>query len=232
MTPHVILMMKSDEPLFLEEWERANAAVDLLGMSVSRARPTALNVFLRHFTEGMWGKDALAKVKRMGQKSWLANYRALYATKPSLDWNSSGADLGFIEEMILTRNTAQHGGDLYSTYTFQDGDTGTNSRNRHSAIQTGWAMVSFSARLLVTRERLHQVATPFGAWGTFWTQLAVRESENCGASEEQSRIESFYPRFKCRRVRSLRLNRLQYVIAEFRTSRVVDSGLQVIQDDR
>jgi len=30
----------------------------------------------------------------------------------------------------------------------------------------------------------------------------------------------------------LGLNRLKHVIAEFRTSRVVDSGLQIIQDDR
>ncbi len=150
---------ESDEPLFLEEWEQANAALDLLGMSCLGHVQTALHVFLHHFTEGMWGAKALGAVSQMKQKSWLANFRALYATDPSLDWNNSEADLGFIEEMILTRNTSQHGGELYSTYTYQD------ERHREKFPDSSFGdpnwlghSVVHGTRLLVTGEHLHQAA--------------------------------------------------------------------------
>ena len=159
MMPRVILMIKATSLCSLKNGSCVISALDLLGMSCLAHVQTALNVFLRQFTEGVWGKKALADVSLMNQKSWVANYRALYATDPALDWNNSGADLDFIEEMILTRNASQHGGELYSSFTFQD------ERHREKFPDSSFGDpnwpgrgVVFRARLLVTRDRLHQAA--------------------------------------------------------------------------
>ncbi len=147
----------SSEPLFFAEWEKADTALDLLGMSCLGHIQTALHTFLRDFTEGMWGKEALTAASKMNQKSWFGNYRALYATDQTLDWSLSGANLDFMEDMILTRNASQHGGELYSTGTFQD----ERHRAKYPSSSFGdpkWAGHGpvFRTRLIVTQEHLNQ----------------------------------------------------------------------------
>jgi len=141
------------EPMFLEQWEQADLAVDVLGMTCLGQVQIALNTFLREFTLRSFGQEALDSVGQMKQKSWLGNYRAAYETNPDLDWKNSGANLELLEEVVLTRNDFQHNAELLTQYTFQD-KKHQEKYPDSSFLHPTWRTILRDRRLYVTREKL------------------------------------------------------------------------------
>ena len=145
---------ESDEPLFQAEWEQADLGVDVIGMTCLGQVQIALNTFLKEFTKRAFGQKTLDQIPLMKQKSWLANFRAFYATNPDFEWANSGADLGLLEEVILTRNDFQHNTDLLNPYTFQDDKHKEKYPDSSFRHPTWSAIFPRNARLYVTREKL------------------------------------------------------------------------------
>ena len=138
------------EPAYLEEWERADLAVEVVGMSCLGLVQSALHAYLKKFV----GKDLLGPIKQMKQGSWVENFKAAFGTDPDFDWAGSGVDLSLIEEIVLTRNSFQHGDDLLTVYTFQDDKHAAKYPTSHFGHAT-WRKGYFrNARLTVTREKL------------------------------------------------------------------------------
>lgn len=147
---------EDDEPPFQEEWERADLAIDVIGMSCLGLVENALHLYLTQFVKEVGGKELLNRVCQMKQKGWFAKFRALFATDPDYDWATSGADIDLLEQINLTRNDFQHNGDplLLLPCTYQDkkhAERFPNSAFRHST----WPPSLFrNARLVVTRDKL------------------------------------------------------------------------------
>jgi hypothetical protein len=147
---------EDDEQPFQDDWERADLAVDVIGMSCLGLVKIALHTFLKDFVRRTLGKDDLAQVSKFKKGNWLANFRALFATSPDFDWEQSGADLDFLEEIVLTRNDFEHDADLIAQITYQDDSYAKKfpeSRFRHPSWPKPFLR---NHRLTVTRERLAQ----------------------------------------------------------------------------
>lgn len=97
------------EPPFLEEWQDADMAANLVGQSCLGVLVQSLHEYVHEHTEMLISRygtnDRLTPKKT--NKGWFNDYCALYA-EHGLDWGVSPADLGFLEHIILTRNDSQH----------------------------------------------------------------------------------------------------------------------------
>ena len=103
----------SGEPAYLEEWQDADAALEFLGQACLSHLAASLRLYLDaareeigrfyRLPEGSGSFDA-SEAKRTGvlsaNKTWFAQFE--------IRLEASGADLGLLEEILLTRNVAQH----------------------------------------------------------------------------------------------------------------------------
>jgi len=110
----------ADEPAFLEEWERADAAMTITGSACLDLLQSTFHAFLDEYMDEIGNKQVIPQLKKeMGQKSWFANYRMFFDECLQIDWAASGADLDLLEQVILTRNDFTHNIDLLSLNAFQ-----------------------------------------------------------------------------------------------------------------
>lgn len=109
----------ADEPAFLEEWERADAAMTITGAACLDLLQSTFHAFLDEYMDEIGNKQVIPQLKEMGQKSWFENYRAFFDKYLQIDWAASGADLDLLEQVILTRNDFTHNIDLLSLNAFQ-----------------------------------------------------------------------------------------------------------------
>jgi hypothetical protein len=93
---------------FLSEWQEAEAGYDALGMSALAMLQGAFHSYLQECVKNIGGDKLLERVPQMKQGNWFANYEVLFKQQLGCDWAASGADLQFLEHMILTRNDFQH----------------------------------------------------------------------------------------------------------------------------
>jgi hypothetical protein len=112
----------ADEPAFLAEWKDADLAIDVIGMTCLSMLQTAFRSFLKEYIKQVGGQKLLEGVSRIRKGSWFAKYRAFFKEELGVDWAASGVDLGFLEQMILTRNDFHHNADIFSGYVFQTKD--------------------------------------------------------------------------------------------------------------
>jgi hypothetical protein len=117
---------EDSEPAFLSEWLDADDALALLGQCVASLLSDRLKLYLEYWVRELRrhaGDQQLAAVgigvptdpayKSAFKDGWLTGYRA-YCEKLGVRWSESGADLDLLEQLALTRNTAQHPTDITS----------------------------------------------------------------------------------------------------------------------
>jgi len=109
----------ADEPLFLEEWERADAAMTITGAACLDLLQSTFHEFLDNYMDLIGNKEIIPHLSEMGKKSWFGNYRAFFQEHLQIDWAASGADLDLLEQAILTRNDFTHNIDLFSLAALQ-----------------------------------------------------------------------------------------------------------------
>ena len=107
------------EPAFLAEWEDADVAMDVIGMTCLGMLQTAFQSFLREHVKAIGGDTLFKHVSQMKQGSWFANYRTLFVNELRTDWAGSGVDLDLLEQVILTRNDFQHKVEITSAIVYQ-----------------------------------------------------------------------------------------------------------------
>lgn len=108
-----------DEPAFLEEWEKADAAMTITGAACLDLLQSTFHAFLDEYMNQIGNKHAIPQLKKLGEKSWFGNYEVFFRDHLKINWADSGADLGLLEQVILTRNDFAHNVELCSLNVFQ-----------------------------------------------------------------------------------------------------------------
>jgi hypothetical protein len=101
------------EPAFFGEWEDADTAVKVLGLSCISLLSDTLKLYfqtLQHRVIGFSFRDETAAFKR----GFVAAYLGVLGSILETDWSDCPADLAVIEQVGLARNRGQHGGSLTS----------------------------------------------------------------------------------------------------------------------
>ena len=102
-------------PPFLEEWQEADEAINLLGQA-------CLSLVQSAFKEYLDGCVALTsrKPQRKGKESWFDAYRRFFDEQLGIDWHKSPVPLDSLEEINLARNDAQHAGREFGMTRYRD----------------------------------------------------------------------------------------------------------------
>ena len=109
----------ADEPPFLDEWQRADAAMTITGAACLDLLQSTFHAYLDEYMEQIGNKHVIPQLKTLGQKGWFGNYRAFFEKYLEIQWEASGADLNLLEQVILARNDFTHNTDLLSLNSFQ-----------------------------------------------------------------------------------------------------------------
>jgi hypothetical protein len=109
----------ADEPAFLEDWERADAAITLSGAACLDVLQSTFHEFLEEYMVEIGSKSIIPHLKEMGKTGWFANYREFFEKHLHIDWARSGADLDLLGQVILARNDFTHNVDLFSLAAYQ-----------------------------------------------------------------------------------------------------------------
>jgi hypothetical protein len=108
-----------DEPAFLREFEDADLAAELVGVSAMAFVQSVFHAYLRRIVGELGGQRALDQVSTMRMGSQFQNYREFFL-QCGIDWAGSGVDLDFLEQSVMTRNDFAHNVDLLSAYVYPD----------------------------------------------------------------------------------------------------------------
>jgi hypothetical protein len=102
-------------PPFLEEWQEADEAINLLGQACLSLVQSALKEYLDGCVALTNGKPV-----RKGKESWFDSYRRFFDEQLGIDWSKSQVPLNSIEEINLARNDAQHAGIEFGMTRYRD----------------------------------------------------------------------------------------------------------------
>lgn len=107
------------DPPFLENWQEAEEAIDVLGQMCISLLSSSLQLYLKESINelrGSYGSESLAKVgigkpednKAAFKEGWINGYRMFFRDKLRIDWVGAPSNLSLLEDIVLTRNKAQH----------------------------------------------------------------------------------------------------------------------------
>jgi hypothetical protein len=149
----------ADEPAFLEEWENADAAVNIAGATCLELLQSTLRSYLHEYMTEIGQTHLRAHLREMKKKSWLGNYRALFLKVLEIDWSASGEDIDLLEQVILTRNDFTH--NLQFTHLKAYQTPAHSEKYPNSAFaDLRWRTLMFRwAPLIVTKETLERATT-------------------------------------------------------------------------
>lgn len=104
----------AEEPAFLEEWQYADAAVNIAGAACLELLQSTFHSYLDEYMTEIRQSHLRAHLREMQKKSWFGNYKALFLEVLKIDWSASGADIDLLEQVILARNDFTHNIDFMS----------------------------------------------------------------------------------------------------------------------
>ncbi|WP_404939775.1 hypothetical protein P7C00_15300 [Pseudomonas sp. JDS08PS003] len=103
------------EPEFLQEWLRAQAGFQMVGQTCLSMLSDTLKIFFMTHEEingfdcmGACGKGFFKK------NGFIQGYRTGFAHY-GVDWSQCLVDFDILEQVVLARNSTQHGNDIIST---------------------------------------------------------------------------------------------------------------------
>jgi hypothetical protein len=94
------------EPPFLQEWQYADDALNVLGQACLCLVQSALKEYL----DGCLCVARSDKPQRAGRESWFDAYQRHFNDQLGIDWAASPVSPKLIEEINLARNDVQHAG--------------------------------------------------------------------------------------------------------------------------
>ncbi len=104
----------SGEPAFLSEWLDANTATEMLGTAAIAMLSDSLKLYFKMLEERVIGFSFENRTATFRKKGFVRAYVDALGEILDTDWSDCPADLDLIEQIVLTRNRAQHGEDLTS----------------------------------------------------------------------------------------------------------------------
>lgn len=146
-----------DEPAFIEEWEKADAAMKISGAACLDTLQSTLHEYLNQYMDQIGSKQVIPRLKKMGKQGWFRNYQEFFSKFLHIDWTASGADLDLIEQVILTRNDFAHNIDFISLSAFQTNDHAHKHANS-AFVDPRWKAMFFGkyTRLIVPAATLQK----------------------------------------------------------------------------
>ncbi|MEX0806376.1 MAG: hypothetical protein WD688_24115 [Candidatus Binatia bacterium] len=117
--PFQLPYSEGGDPPFLEEWQEAEEAIDVLGQMCISLLSSCLQLYLKESINELhrsYSSEFLAKTgigrpednKATFKKGWINGYRIFFRNRLRIDWARAPSNLNLLEEIVLTRNKAQH----------------------------------------------------------------------------------------------------------------------------
>jgi hypothetical protein len=127
------------EPPFLQEYQEAEEGLDFLGQSCVSYLSASLNLYLNEMRREMERMFRLPPFDGHYAKihGWFPAYRKWFA-ELGIDLAASGGDLDIVEQVVLTRNHAQHPGWIADTYIAFRGKTAEKFRRPFFGHEFEW----------------------------------------------------------------------------------------------
>ena len=95
------------EPAFMEEWQEAQSALEVLGRTCVSMLSASLKLYLETWRREL-GIDCTEFKSTFRNKGVLRGYRECFERRLQLKWDECPADFDILEQVILARNRDQH----------------------------------------------------------------------------------------------------------------------------
>lgn len=109
------------EPRFLDNWEDADTAAKILGLSCVSLLSDTLKLYFQTLQRVI--AFSFADEKAAFKDGFVPAYLGVLGEILNTDWSDCPADLSVIEQVVLARNRGQHGSTLQSFDATHDGKT-------------------------------------------------------------------------------------------------------------
>ncbi|MCP3024991.1 hypothetical protein [Cupriavidus basilensis] len=112
--PFVPPYSEDGEPPFQLEWEQARDSIDVLGHACLCLLASALQVYLQtrvHLHSRELTDD---KRKSVFRKGWVRGYNRIFTEAFEISFENGPVSIDALEDIVLTRNSIQHGGSITS----------------------------------------------------------------------------------------------------------------------
>lgn len=108
------------DPPFLDEWMEADESIDVLGQMCISMLSSSLELYLKESINELLGRHSNEWLTRAGidlpetnktafkKHGWINGYRAYFRDRLAIDWTKAESNLSVLEEIVITRNRAQH----------------------------------------------------------------------------------------------------------------------------
>lgn len=208
--PFILAYSEDEEPAFLDEWMQADESLDVLGQMSISMLATSLHLYLEESINellGLYGAERLGRLgigrprenKAAFKLGWINGYRVFFREKLNIEWEKAPSNLELLEEVVLTRNRAQHPESIWTLSVQQSAqdaakhprsffadDAEMNLFANGEQIEEEWVG---PCRLNVTKERLFAAIDEvdrFCAWLEEELQLWPRQETKLGSEVSYS----------------------------------------------
>ncbi|MFZ3328055.1 MAG: hypothetical protein WA231_20165 [Methylocella sp.] len=96
------------EPPFMEEWDEANTALEMLGRSCISMLSASLQLYFKTWESEIGIVWEPGERERLFKKGFLPAYRKCFGDVLNLSWDDCKLDFEIIEQVVLARNRDQH----------------------------------------------------------------------------------------------------------------------------
>ena len=160
------------EPAFLEEWQDANEAVEIVGQWCLTMIHGSLKAFLEEYVDEMAREyrnaftDAKQRLANTKGKGWFDRYRLFFLAEFNIDWKHCPVKIADLEQINLTRDDLIHNISVTTTVVYQ---TKKHAERFPKSLFTDdvWAGLGLGGRIKVERDQLTkalQLVDEFCTW--------------------------------------------------------------------
>lgn len=115
---------ESGEPAFLEEWEDADEALNIVGSQCISMLSGTLKAYFKTLENRVIGFSLGSDGKKMARaEGFVPAYISALSEIFNTDWSSLQNEIALIEQIVLARNNIQHSGDIRSLSVDHDART-------------------------------------------------------------------------------------------------------------
>lgn len=159
------------EPAFLEEWQDANEAVEVIGYWCLNMVQASLKAFLEEYVNDMANyhrplSAAKAELAKTKAASWFERYRLFFLNYFHIDWQRGPVNIEDLEHMNLTRDDLTHNVKVTTHAVYQ---TKKHAERYPKGLFTDevWTTLGMGGKIKVGRDQLTQalgLLDAFAGW--------------------------------------------------------------------
>jgi len=146
------------EPAFLEEWQGANEAIEVVGYWCLNMIQGSLKAFLEEYVDDMANyyrplskaKEELARTKA---PSWFERYRLLFLNFLHIDWERGPVSIKDLEQINLTRDDLIHNVNV-TTHAVYQSEKHAIRYPKGLFTDDVWATLGLAGKIKVGRDQL------------------------------------------------------------------------------